>query len=145
MMSSFFPRSGRFAAIWIGLLITVHAASAPELRPVSNPMPPLPLGIHDVANVSVAPVPVTQARPRYPAELRQAGIRGEAGVLLTVSTTGKVAEVTVLRATDERFGTAAREAVLKWTFKPAQRNGAPVACRMYVPIVFAVGARVEPR
>lgn len=144
-MSSFFPCSWRLLGAWLGWVAVTHAAPAPELRPVSNPMPPLPSGVVDVSVVSTPPVPVSQARPRYPAELRQAGVRGEAGMLLVVSPAGKVTEAAVLRATDERFGVAAREAVLKWTFKPAQRNGAPVACRLYVPIVFAVGARVETR
>ena len=144
-MSSSLFLSWRLAVLWIGLVVVVEAAPPPELRPVSNPMPAMPAGVVDVSTVSTPPVPVSQARPRYPVELRQAGVRGEAGMLLVVSTAGKVTDATVIRATDERFGSAAREAVLKWTFKPAQRNGAPVACRLYVPIVFAVGARVESR
>ena len=112
------------------------AFEKPILRPVENPMPPNPPGVYDVSKVTVSPVPTFQARPRYPSDLRRAGSGGEGVVSFIVGIDGTVGDVTIVRATDIRFGESAAEAVLKWRFRPAQLKGAVVRCHMMVPIVF---------
>jgi protein TonB len=58
-------------------------------------------------------------------------------VLFIVDQSGNVESAMALKADDVRFADAAVEAVSKWRFSPATRNGEPVKCRMQAPIVFA--------
>jgi TonB family protein len=120
--------------------VSEAAKSQPVLSPVENPFPPNPPGVYDISKVSVTPVPTSQARPRYPMELRKAGIGGEGVVSFIVGTDGVVRDAVITHATDIRFGEAAVEAVLKWRFRPAQLNGTIVGCHMMVPIVFTLNA-----
>jgi TonB family protein len=120
--------------------VRAEAVDKLTLRPVKNPMPPNPPGVYDVSKVSRFPAPTFQARPRYPAELRQAGVGGEGVVSFIIGIDGGVEEAVVVSATDVRFGQAAMEAVLKWKFRPAELNGMIVRCHMMVPIVFTLNA-----
>lgn len=104
-------------------------------------MPANSPGTYDISKVTEPPRPVFQARPQYPAELRKAKISGEGVTLFIVATDGTVKDAMVVRATDERFGAAAVEAVRKWRFTPAKLNGVVVNCRMMVPIVFTLNER----
>lgn len=113
---------------------TPHAA---ELKPVANKIPPTPPGVFDLSKVSKAPVPTHQVRPNFPKELLPAGIGGDATILFTVRKDGSVTDVLVVKATDASFGTAASEAVSKWKFRPGLVDGAPVDCRLMVPIKFS--------
>ncbi|MES2696030.1 MAG: energy transducer TonB [Verrucomicrobiota bacterium] len=122
----------------LALLALAGCATAEKvmLQPVDNPIAPTPTGVYDISQVKVMPTPTHQSRPRYPFELRKAGISGEAVTIFTVKTDGTVADASTTKATDIRFGEAAVESVLKWRFRPAQVDGVPVNCRMMVPIVF---------
>lgn len=119
--------------------------SAPqvELRPVENRTPRTPEGVYEISKVSKAPraIPSAMAKPRYPLELRRAGVHGEGVVDFIVGTDGVVRDAVVVRATDVRFGDAALQAVVQWRFEPAEVNGVRVNCRMQVPIVFTLDAR----
>ncbi|HVU34814.1 MAG TPA: energy transducer TonB [Opitutaceae bacterium] len=83
-------------------------------------------------------VPLVRTPPKYPAALRKAGVTGEATVDFIVMPDGTVAQPTVFAATDPRFGEAAVACVKRWKFKPAERDGHPVATRMQVPIMFTL-------
>lgn len=93
------------------------------------------LGSKDVDSM---PRIVRQGAPKYPNDMRVAGIPGEALVSLVVSTDGRVTDVQVESATSESFGLAAVDAVEQWTFKPGMKSGLPVNTRLKVPIVFSV-------
>lgn len=84
------------------------------------------------------PVPVRTAAPEYPAELRQAGVSGLVFIKCLVDPQGNVAEAVVEKSSDEKFNAAALDAVKKWKFKPGQKDGAPVAMKVTIPIRFAV-------
>jgi TonB family protein len=113
-------------------------AERPSLQVIEHRIPPLPANVYEPSQVSTQPIPVFQARPRYPSAYRNAGVGGEGVVLFTVGTDGSVRDAMVVRASDVLFGDAALESVTQWIFKPAQMNGTPVNCRMIVPIVFNV-------
>ena len=115
-------------------------AEAPKLLPVSNALPPLPPETYDISQVTVLPHAIYQAAPHYPRELRQRGIGGTSEILFTVATDGSVRDVSVLSATDSRFGDAGAEAVRKWTFQPAKVDGHVVNCRMQVPVSFEISS-----
>jgi TonB family protein len=109
-----------------------------ELRPIANAMPPAAEGTFELNDVQVQPAPVYQSPPHYPFELRRAGAQGQCTVLFTVRTDGTVTDALALQASDERFATAAIDAVLRWRFRPAQWRGGAVDCRITLPIVFTV-------
>jgi TonB family protein len=74
--------------------------------------------------------------PLYPAEMRDAGIVGGAIFELQVDAQGKLTKLTTLRASHDIFEKAARSALEKWTFKPAEKDGQPVASRSNIAVVF---------
>lgn len=104
--------------------------------PSSNVVPPPPST--DLSRVSTTPVPVFQARPVYPFELRRAGVSGEVVIDFIVNTEGRVVNAFILRATDIRFGESALAAVQQWVFRPGTVNGQPVNTHMQVPIIFTL-------
>lgn len=104
-------------------------------HPVDQPPPPLKPGVYRVENVAVRPVAVHEVEPPDPPELGSI-LSGNALVVFTVRPDGKVTDASVLQADDVLFGEAAVKAILKWRFRPAEVNGAPVACRMTMPFTF---------
>jgi protein TonB len=76
------------------------------------------------------PKPLDLVSPVYPPSLKQQGTAGNVLVSFTVDTRGRVQEVEVREATNGEFETAAVAAVRKWRFKPALRDGEPVAVRI---------------
>jgi TonB family protein len=80
--------------------------------------------------------------PLYPPELRDAGIVGGAIFEMQIDATGKLTKLRTLRASHSEFETAARQVLEKWVFKPAQKDGQPVASRCNVAIVFEMGEKV---
>jgi len=66
--------------------------------------------------------------PRYPEELKYENLKGTAQVSFVVDTTGRVDSTSfkVIEATHKLFGEAAREAVLKMKFVPAEIGGKKV-------------------
>ena len=124
---------------WSGCATAVRVAPQPaELQPVEFPLPPRPAEVYDQSQVTIRPIPVYQARPVFPLELRRVHASGSAVVVFTVRTDGSVGNAMILTATDIRFGKAAAEAILQWRYRPASVNGMPVNCQMMVPISFAV-------
>jgi TonB family protein len=103
------------------------AAGAPSAKPV-----------YDIAELDQKPVPRFQARPRYPFEMRRAGIRGEVVVDFVVNNEGDVVNAFALRSTQVEFEAPAVEAVSKWKFRPGQKGGQAVHTHMQVPIVFSL-------
>lgn len=79
--------------------------------------------------------------PVYPAEMRDAGIVGGAIFEMQIDATGKLTKLTTLRASHQEFEHAARQALENWKFRPAQKDGQPVACRWNIAVVFEEGEK----
>jgi protein TonB len=61
-------------------------------------------------------------------------------VEFVVDTTGRTSDVTIKSASDRDLAAAVVDAVKQWQFTPAQRNGAPVATKVILPVrVVAAG------
>ena len=61
-------------------------------------------------------------------------------VEFVVDTTGHTSDVTIKTASDRDLAAAVVDAVKQWQFTPAQRNGAPVATKVILPVrVVAAG------
>ena len=84
------------------------------------------------------PVPRHQARPVYPAVLRQRGVQGSVLVDFIVDTDGNVRNATAVRSTSPEFGASAVSAVSKWKFTPGRRANHAVFTHLQVPIEFTL-------
>ncbi len=74
------------------------------------------------------PVVVEEKRPPYPAD--GGGARGDVAVMATIAPTGDVSAVALAGAVAPALDRAALQAAMGWRFKPAQRDGVPVAARV---------------
>ncbi|MFA5263383.1 MAG: energy transducer TonB [Opitutaceae bacterium] len=84
------------------------------------------------------PTPVLAPLPEYPKELLTEGIAGTVIIRVYIDNAGSVTNAEVVKSTDARFEKSAVETVrTKWRFNPAKKDGAPVACKVSVPIRFA--------
>jgi TonB family protein len=82
---------------------------------------------------------IEQVTAEYPEALRLAGVSGQVVVQFGVDDTGAVQNVTVFTSDHPELDAPAVEAVKKWKFKPAMKDGQPIATRiMRVPVTFAI-------
>lgn len=87
-----------------------------------------------------APSATKTVAPEHPPKLLEARIGGDAEIECLITGEGRVGEARVLSATRPEFGEAALAAVQQWEFKPAERDGQPVAMRVTIPFNFQVPA-----
>lgn len=95
----------------------------------------------DISRLDITPAPRLQARPQYPAQLREKRVDGHAVIDFIVDVQGDVRNARVMRATHPEFGDAALDAVVQWKFKPGVLEGRVVNTHMQVPVVFTLNER----
>jgi periplasmic protein TonB len=94
------------------------------------------------ASVAVAespvepPVPVRTVPPEYPDALRREGLSGIVVVKCAVDAQGNVSDAQVEKSSNAGFEKPAVEAVRKWKFKPAKKDGAAVGITVTIPVKF---------
>jgi protein TonB len=81
------------------------------------------------------PRKITDVRPLYPQEARDAGVQGVVILEVRVEPDGRVGSAHVLRSVP-LLDQAALDAVQQWEFEPTLLNGAPVAVSMTVTVQF---------
>lgn len=86
----------------------------------------------------VRPVPTKTPPPEYPYALKRNGVSGVVAVKVLIDVNGSVAECSVSKSSDPGFDAAALDAVKKWKFKPAKKDGASVEARLIIPIQFRI-------
>ena len=114
--------------------------AAPSPPPVATSAPAQPL---DDPPTTVPPPAVERAAvaepgnapPVYPRDAKAKGLEGHVTLKVAVSETGKVGEVTVLSG-EEPFVSAALDAVRRWRYSPATRDGSGVQSDVIVRIPF---------
>ncbi len=84
------------------------------------------------------PVPVRTVAPRFPEEMRRSGNAGLVTVSCLIDEKGNVTEPKVIKASNDAFSEPALEALKKWKFKPAKKDGAAVAIRVNIPVQFTI-------
>ena len=84
------------------------------------------------------PVPVRTVAPKFPEEMRRNGNAGLVTVSCLIDEKGNVTEPKVVKSTNDAFSEPAVEALKKWKFKPAKKNGEAVAIRVNIPVQFTV-------
>lgn len=85
----------------------------------------------------VHPAVVHDPPAEYPKEMLASGKHADVILIITIDKEGKVADVSVDISGGDAFDRAATEAVMKWSFTPASRNGVAVSARIKVPFHFA--------
>jgi protein TonB len=110
-------------------------------RPAPRPVAPANVPPPDTRAPSSAadaiPVPISSPSPRYPTRAMQRRESGTVRVQVQVGADGSPLDVSVLESSQSRdLDRAALEAVRKWRFRPAQKNGQPVVGTVIVPIAF---------
>ena len=84
------------------------------------------------------PQPVlTMFQPDYPGAMIRQGMEGKVVVRVTIGTDGRVIDIERLSAADEAFWIATqRQALRKWRFRPATRDGVPVSSTKVLTVHF---------
>jgi protein TonB len=90
------------------------------------------------------PIPLYQARPLYPENMKREGITGEAVVDFIVDPNGRVRNAVAVHSSQREFEEPACWAVAKWKFKPGRKGGRAVFVHMQVPIVFSLSDDSRP-
>ena len=121
-------------------------AEQPAAGPAPRPAAPEPLPSNVPLPAPTAPPPPaaeTAARPlstpapRYPREAQRRGVAGTVLLRVHVRANGDAGDIDLIEGSGSRdLDRAAVEAVRRWRFAPATRNGQPVESAVQVPIAF---------
>jgi TonB family protein len=114
-----------------GSWIVWFAERGAEARPRSPQPPP---------NMT-PPVPVRKVDPKYDPAAVTDRIEGRVRLAAVIRQDGRVDTVEVLQGLDSRLDRSAAEALAKWEFEPAERNGAAID----VDAVFEIPFHLAPR
>jgi TonB family protein len=82
------------------------------------------------------PVPYRKVDPKYIASAVADRVEGRVQLLCVINKQGHVEQVELVRGLDSRLDQSAIEAVSKWLFRPAHKNGEPVDVDVMVEIPF---------
>lgn len=92
---------------------------------------------------SASPRPVSKFQPQIPRKARMRGVGATVVVSYTVNRQGSVEKVEIEQvkapsALRRAYARATRKGVLRWKFKPAIKDGKPVAYRMKEALVYEI-------
>ena len=86
-------------------------------------------------------VPLVKIPPQYPRRAAMIGTQGEVLLSFTITPTGTVKDVSVVKATPRGvFERAAKRAILKWKFKPKIVEGKAVSQQAQQKLVFKLNS-----
>ncbi|MFM1896181.1 MAG: hypothetical protein RLZZ385_1255 [Pseudomonadota bacterium] len=84
-------------------------------------------------------IPVSMLPPQYPPTARMRGVEGYVDLLFLVTAEGTVEDPIVLKSEPpEVFDNAARDAALRWRFRPMMRDGQPIDVQAQIHIDFSL-------
>jgi TonB family protein len=83
-----------------------------------------------------APKITHQPEPEYSEEARSIRFQGTAGFDVVVDRKGVISHIQIKRAAGMGLDEKAMEGLKSWRFKPATRNGEPVAVALYIEVAF---------
>ena len=96
---------------------------------------PLPQTAPNAQNDS-SPRVLSSHFPAYPQNLIRAGVEGRVVVLFTVEPDGSVSDTAVQGSAPPELAALSLEAIRRWKFAPAVKNGVPIRARMQQPFLF---------
>jgi protein TonB len=86
--------------------------------------------------------PLARVQPEYPPAAFRAGEEGTVLLRVDVDPAGKPTNVSVARRSSSReLDRAAEQAVMKWTFTPATKDGKAVASSAVIPVEFRLDSQ----
>lgn len=104
---------------------------------VAIPTPTGDLGYGALGRPDQMPMPISQTHPPYPYLARRRGVQGWVQVRLLVNNAGDVDKLLVIKSNPTGvFEDTVRRTVLTWRFKPAVKDGHPVAAWVQTTIRF---------
>ena len=83
-----------------------------------------------------APDAIQKSDPGYPFELMRSNVQGTVTLYAVIHSDGTVGEIRVLTSPDDRLDALAKSALARWKFRPATKDGQPVALEAVVMIPF---------
>ena len=115
----------------------VKAPTPPAAAATKSANPGTPTGATGASGATSKPSALYNPPPSYPNESKRANEEGAVLLSVQVNAAGRADSITVSKSSGfQRLDRAASEAVRRWKFKPATRNGEPIATIVDVPIVF---------
>lgn len=103
----------------------VIGATGSDPIPVILPPPPIPNPV--LTEATIDPRFARDVQPLYPAGEQRAGRVGRVTIRVLVGVDGRVRQAERIRADSDAFWTATqRQALSKWRFRPATRDGVPI-------------------
>lgn len=84
----------------------------------------------------IAPVAEHKVDPAYPMELMHDNVSGTVTLRAIIRTDGSVGDIKVVNGADKRLDYYATQALARWHFLPAEKNGAPINIEAIVMIPF---------
>lgn len=109
------------------------------IEPQSDAAPPADEEPLRVGGDVLAPVRIAGDPPQYPDAAREARLQGIVILEIVIDRNGEVTNTRVLKGLPMGLDAAAVEAVRTWRFRPATRDGKPVAIYFIVPVSFRLG------
>lgn len=91
------------------------------------------------------PYPRIKVDPKYVADAARDLIEGEVIVYGIIQESGSITNITLLKSVDDMLDVSAQEALAKWKFEPARKDGKPVAVEALVRIPFRLDPSVKVR
>jgi len=85
-----------------------------------------------------APEPTKQVVPKYPEEATKARTEGTVWTQVWIDESGNVTKATVTKSDAEIFNQPAVDAAMQWKFKPAKKDGKPIAVWVSIPFRFKI-------
>ncbi|MFO7693211.1 MAG: TonB family protein [Vicinamibacterales bacterium] len=117
--------------------LQASGASLPA-APAAPGTQPVPGRVYQTSEVDAKPVVLTQVAPVYPADAASRQIQDVVVLQVLVDATGRPQTIKLLRGSRKSalLDGAAAAAVRQWTFKPAEKDGRPVACWFNLGVPF---------
>lgn len=112
------------------------SGTEPKAEPTPTPTPtPLPV----LTEAVPLPSATRDLQPPYPPQLLRTGVEGKAVVRVLIGPDGRVRQFAVIAADDPLFADATeRQALRKWRFRPATRDGVPVETWKQMTVRFEI-------
>jgi len=96
----------------------------------------------EAGGVLTPPVPLYIVDPKYfPAAMAER-VEGKVRLAAVIRSDGRVDSVTLLQHLDDRLDQSAQDAMNKWQFEPARRNGQPVEVDALIEIPFRLAPKL---
>jgi protein TonB len=85
---------------------------------------------------SSPPVPIVRPDPEYTERALRAGLHGTVVLSVEIGVDGRARDIRVVHSLDPDLDQKAMECVAKWKFRPARKDGQPVAARSNMGVTF---------